>query len=124
MNIMSDPFAGRLGIRFREVRPGYALVEMPVAAHLCNPQGAVHRAAVFTAADVAFSAASNAGGTAAVALSVTINYLNFPAVGSVLTAEAVEESTDPKMRLYRVKVVDEKNEPVALFEGLVYRREE
>lgn len=122
--ITADPFARHLDMRFLEVRPGYALVEMAVPDWLCNFHGGAHGAAIFAVADVAFSAASNAGGTVAVALSVTITYLQAPPPGAVLTAEAAEESEGRRTRLYRVKIRDEKNNLIAIFEGLVYRKGE
>jgi len=122
--IMADPFARHLNMRFLEVRPGYARVEMVVPDYLCNFHGGAHGAAIFSVADVAFSAASNAGGTVAVALSVTITYLQAPQPGAILTAEAGEESEGRRTRLYRVKVKDEKNNLIAIFEGLVYRKGE
>lgn len=120
--IRSDPFADHMEMRFNVVRPGYALVEMPVPDHLCNFHGGAHGAAIFAVADVAFSAASNAGGTTSVALSVTITYIKAAAPGSILTAEAVEESAGNRTRLYRVRVVDDKDNLIAIFEGLVYRK--
>lgn len=122
--ITADPFARHLDMRFLEVRPGYAVVEMAVSDSLCNFLGGAHGAAIFAVADAAFAAASNAEGTTAVALSVTITYVQAPPPGAVLTAEAVEETKGRRTRLYRVKVRDEKNNLIAVFEGLVYRKGE
>lgn len=57
--ITADPFARHLDMRFLEVRPGYAVVEMAVSDSLCNFLGGAHGAAIFAVADAAFGAASN-----------------------------------------------------------------
>lgn len=120
--ITADPFARFLGARFLEVRPGYAVVEVKVPEHLCNFHGIAHGGTIFALADIAFSAASNAGGTAAVALSVNINYLKAVPPGAVLRAVAREENQGNRTRLYRIQVVDQDQDTVAIFEGLVYRK--
>lgn len=122
--ITSDPFARFVGARFVEVEPGHAVVELPVQEHLCNFHGIVHGGTIFALADIAFSAASNAGGTPAVALNVSINYLKAVPPGSTLRAVAKEESQGRRTRLYRIYVLDENRDTVAVFEGLVYRKTE
>lgn len=120
--ISADPFALFLGARFLDVEPGYAVVELEVRENLCNFHGTAHGGVIFALADIAFSAASNAGGTPAVALNVSINYLKAVSPGSTLRAVAREESRGRRTRLYRIHVLDENRDVVAVFEGLVYRK--
>lgn len=120
--IGNDPFAHFLGARFLAVEPGYAVVELEVREDLCNFHGTAHGGIIFSLADIAFSAASNAGGTPAVALNVSINYLKAVSPGSTLRAVAREESQGRRTRLYRIHVLDENRNVVAVFEGLVYRK--
>jgi acyl-CoA thioesterase len=122
--ICADPFARFLGARFLEIAPGHAVVEMDIRENLCNFHGTAHGGAIFALADIAFSAASNAGGTPAVALNVSINYLKAVFSGSTLRAVAQEESQGWRTRLYRIHVLDENKNLVAVFEGLVYRKTE
>jgi len=122
--ILADPFARFLGARFLEVAPGYAVVEAKIPEHLSNLHGSAHGGVIFALADIAFSAASNAGGTVAVALNASINYLKAVPPHSTLTAIAREESQGNRTRLYRIKIVDEQENTVAWFEGLVYRKKE
>jgi len=120
--ITGDPFARFLGARFLEIAPGYAVVEIKVPEHLCNFHGIAHGGTIFALADIAFSAASNAGGAVAVALSATINYLKAVPPGATLRAVAREENQGNKTRLYRIEVVDQNHDLVAVFAGLVYRK--
>ena len=67
-------------------------------------------------------AASNSHGTAAVAINVSISYLKATRTG-VLWAEARELSKHPKLGTYTVEVKDDAGELVAIFQGMVYRKD-
>lgn len=121
--IASDSFARSLGVQFLEIRPGYARVSVKVRDDMVNFNGLTHGAVVFAVADVAFSAASNSHGQVAVALNVNITFLKATASGARLTATAVEEKLTRKTGLYRITVEDEEGDLVAVFEGLVYRKD-
>jgi acyl-CoA thioesterase len=41
-----------------------------------------------------------------------------------LTAEATEDSLNPKLGSYTVRIRDEKGDLVAIFQGLAYRKKE
>lgn len=95
---------------------------MKVTPELLNGIGVTHGGALFTLADYAFAAASNAHGPVAVALNVNINFLKATTEGMTLTATAKEENLTRKTGLYRLEVRDESNQLVALAEGMVYRK--
>lgn len=116
-----DALARHLGIRLMEVRPGYASASMKVTPELLNGVGITHGGAIFSLADVVFAAASNAHGPVALALNVNMHFVKATAEGATLTAIALEENITRKTGLYRMEVRDEKNEMVAIMEGLVYR---
>jgi len=117
-----DALAKHLGIKLLEMKPGYARTEMKVTPELLNGVGVTHGGALFTLADYAFAAASNAHGPVAVALNVNINFLKATTEGMTLTATAKEENLTRKTGLYRLEVRDESNQLVALAEGMVYRK--
>ena len=66
--IAADPFARSLGIELLHLQPGHSRMAMVLQPHMDNFNGLAHGGAVFTLADAAFAAASNAHGTVAVAL--------------------------------------------------------
>jgi acyl-CoA thioesterase len=118
-----DRFAARAGIRLEEVRPGYARTRMKVGdAHL-NGADVVQGGAVFTLADLAFAVACNSHGTLALAVDVTISFLRPTRTGS-LVAEAFEVARSRRLSRCEVKVVDEEGEPVALFHGTAFVKDE
>lgn len=115
----NDRFAKENGIRVLEVRPGFARTEMTVESRHLNAVGILHGGALFTLADLAFAAASNSHGVAAVACQADVTW--FKAVESGrLTATAEEIHRTRKLSTCLVRVEDEQGTLVALFKGVAY----
>ncbi len=121
-NFANSSFAHKVGIRLLEVGAGYASVETDVTEELLNNHGTAHGGAIFTLADTAFGLASNTRGHA-VAMQVSINYTRAAKSCQTLRATAVEEAVTRKTGTYNVTVANEAEETVALFRGVVYRKE-
>jgi acyl-CoA thioesterase len=118
-----DRLGETLGIELLDVGPGRATTRMQVEQRHLNGLGILHGGSIFSLADIAFAAASNAHGNVAVAISVTIEFLKAVRSGT-LTATATEVSDGARIRAYAVRVEDEAGGLVALFQGLVYRKSE
>ncbi len=123
-HITNDRFAKWLGIELVDVRDGYAKCTMTVTEDMLNSHGTAHGGAIFTLADYAFAAACNSYGQVAVALEVSINFLQAVKAGTRLVAEAKEESLSSRIGLYRLLVTDEKGELVAAAQATAYRKKE
>ncbi|GAF25009.1 uncharacterized protein MTY_0338 [Moorella thermoacetica Y72] len=67
--------------------------------------------------------ASNSHGDAAVALTVTINYLAPARPGDSLVATAEEEHLTRRTGVYRIRVTTGSGENIALARGTVYRKQ-
>jgi acyl-CoA thioesterase len=102
--IENDPWARALGVEFLELRRGYCRVELRLAPHMVNFQGYPHGGVIFSLADIAFGAACNSHGEAAVALNVTISYLTAVEPGSRLVAEGRERQQGRRAGFYDVAV--------------------
>ncbi len=118
-----DRYAQLSGIELLSVMPGQAVAQMPVAPHHLNAVGIVQGGAIFTLADLAFAAASNAHGRVAVAVNVSITFMKAIRSGT-LRAEARELSANEKLGSYTVDITDENGDLIAVFQGLVYRKAE
>jgi acyl-CoA thioesterase len=94
---------------------------MTVGNEHFNGVGIVHGAAIFSLADFAFAAASNSHGVVAVAINANISFVK-AATSGTLTAEAREQSINPKLATYLVDVTDDEGDRVATFQGMVYRK--
>jgi len=116
-----DYFAGHVGIELLDVSKGSARAKMDIKKHHLNGVGIVHGAAIFALADLVFAAASNSHGTVALAINVSISFVN-AAKCQTLYAEAKEISRNPKLATYQIPVVDENDTLIASFNGMVYRK--
>ncbi len=118
-----DRFAEYVGIELLEVSEGCAKARMELQDRHLNAVGIAHGAAIFSLADLVFAAASNSHGTVAVAVNVSISYLKAASSGT-LFAEAREVSKNHKLGSYTVRVTDEEDSLIAIFQGMVYRKKD
>ena len=118
-----DQFAKHSGIELVSAVPGHAIAQMILRPHHLNAVGSVQGGAIFTLADFAFAAASNAHGKLAVAINVSITFMKAASTGT-LRAEAREISVNPRLGSYTVNVTDDQNALIAVFQGLVYRKDQ
>ena len=116
-----DKFATSSGIELLKVSPGYAKARMQIEEKHLNALRAVQGGALFTLADLAFAAASNAYGNAAVGINANISFVKAATKGT-LTAEARETSINPKISTYTVDITDDDGDIVAIFQGMAYRK--
>lgn len=118
-----EPFARMLGLHAVEVGTGRAVVELVVREEHLNIHGTAHGGVVFAVIDAAFELASNSHGTAAMALSVTLNFLRAVEAGDTLVAEASEVDLTRRTGNYRFLVKDLSGGLVAHGQGLVHRKD-
>jgi acyl-CoA thioesterase len=118
-----DVFAAFVGIELLEAGDGRARARLKLQDHHRNGLGIVHGGALFTLADLAFAAAVNSRGRAAVAIHCAISYMK-AAQGDLLLAEAREVSCGPKIAVYNIQLTDASGEIVSVFEGMAYRKKE
>jgi len=121
--LQRDQFAKQCGIELVSASPGCAVAKMRLQPWHLNAVGSAQGGAIFTLADFAFAAASNAHGNVAVGINVSITYLKGVQSG-MLTAEAREVGLNPKLGSYTVDIRDDANTLIAVFQGLVYRKRE
>ena len=118
-----DKFAEHVGIELLEVSEGSARAALDIKPHHLNAVGIVHGAAIFSLADLVFAMASNSHGTVAVAVNANISFMKAISSGR-LTAEATEVSRNAKLASYTIRITDEQDQLIALFQGMVYRKKD
>ena len=119
----NDTFAKHLGIELLEVSKGRAKTKMEIKDHHLNGINIAHGGAIFSLADLAFAVASNSHKTIALAINASISFLKAVS-GGTLIAEAKEVSLNPKLATYDIRVTNENNDLIALFQGTVYRKKD
>ena len=120
--VKEEPFARNLGIELVDIGEGTSKVRMRATPEMHNLFGMIHGGAIFALIDEAFETASNSHGTLAVALNMNITYLNAPAAGAILTAEAKEINRTRKTATYDIRVTDDRDTLIAVCHALVYRK--
>ena len=110
-----------LAMQLVGVKPGYALVSMPVRADMVNGHHICHGGFIFTLADSAFAYSCNSYNQNTVASACHIDFLAPAKEGDMLEAEAVERSRAGRTGVYDVTVRTRAGITVALFRGKSYR---
>jgi acyl-CoA thioesterase len=124
-HIQRDAFARFLGAAVTIVAPGHSRVSLTVTDDMTNFHGITHGGLVFALGDLAFAAASNSRGQVAVALNVSICFLNPSTVGDRLVAEAKECHLGGRTGLYEITVVEETSgRLIARSQDLVYLKKQ
>ena len=118
-----DHFAATSGVEILEMRQGYARTTLTVEERHLNSVGILQGGAIFTLADLAFAMACNSGGRVAVAINTSLSFLRATRTGT-LVAEATEVSRSRRISTCTVRVTDEDDELVALFQGTAYIKSE
>ena len=119
----ADLFARHVGIELLDVKPGWAKACMKIRECHFNGAKTVHGGAIFTLADFAFAVASNSRGNLAMGINTSTSFVKAATKG-VLYAEATEQALNRKLASYSVRVTDEEDALIALFQGMVYRKDE
>jgi acyl-CoA thioesterase len=117
----ADRAAQALGIRLREARPGYALMELTVRPDMANAAGTCQGGVIFTLADTAFACACNSHNELTVAAGCSIEFLLPGRVGDVLRAEAAERILVKRAGICDVTIRRQDDTVIALFRGKSHR---
>lgn len=117
----NDHFAALTGVEIIEVKKGYCKAQLKISKKHLNAANVVQGGAIFTLADFAFGAASNSHGQLALAINANITFLKGVSKG-ILYATATELDHPKKLGAYDVIVTNEKDEIIARFNGLAYRK--
>jgi acyl-CoA thioesterase len=113
----ADACSRALGLELKEVRPGYARMQMNVRDDFLNGHGICHGGLIFTLADSTFAFACNSYNINTVASGCAIEFLRAVQGGDRLTAEAIEQSLTGRTGIYDIRVTNRDNETVAMFRG-------
>lgn len=118
----ADTYAQENGIKLIEAGCGHARVAMQIQPKHLNSHGTVHGGALFTLADCAFAIASNSHGIPAAAINASISYLTAAREGRLI-AVAEEFAKNKKLASYTVIITDEHENRIAIFQGMVFRKQ-
>ncbi len=110
----SQGFTREMGMVVKEVKAGYARVEMELDGRSGNPIGSTHGGVVFAIADTAGGVAATSRGSYVTTVSGNINYLNAAMKGTKkLVAITRELKAGKNILVYDVTVSDEQGKVIA-----------
>jgi len=112
-----DKASRALGIKIEIREVGSATAQMTVRDDMVNGFNVCHGGLLFALADTAFAFACNAYDRKTVAASASIEFLRPAALGDRLRATAEEEYRGRRGGYYKVRIDNQDDEPVALFQG-------
>lgn len=118
----NDPFSQWLGIERVEDGAGISVLRMKVRDEMLNGFAIAHGGITYSLADSALAFASNAHGLHALSIDTSIAHLIPVKSGDILTTQVEEISLSRKVGHYQIRILNQKNELVALFKGTVYRK--
>lgn len=119
-----EPYARLLGIRLEELEPGHALVKMNLTTDNNNIFGAIHGGAIFSLMDSVFELTVNSHGTVAVALNVSVNYINPALAGETIHAEGWEISRSNRISTCKIEVKGGDGRIIATCQSMAYRKKD
>lgn len=117
----NDFFSQWLGIERLEESPGKSVLRMTIRKEMLNGFAIAHGGITYSLADSALAFASNSHGIKAVSIETSISHTKSLKEGDVITATATEENLSNKIGIYKVEIINQEGNTVALFKGTVYR---
>jgi acyl-CoA thioesterase len=117
----NDPFSKLLGMELLEINEGFCKLQMKVSKDMLNGFGIAHGGITYSLADSALAFASNSRGIQSVSIETSINHLSKVVEGDTLTAISEEKNLTGRTALYLINIINQNNQAVALFKGIVFR---
>jgi acyl-CoA thioesterase len=117
----NDPFSKLLGMKLIDINEGFCKLEMMVTKEMLNGFGIAHGGITYALADSTLAFASNARGIQSVSIETSINHLSKVIEGDTLTAISEEKNLTGRTGLYIINIINQNNQAVALFKGIVFR---
>ncbi len=115
-----DRFANETGAILDELNETHAKMHLVVEKRHLNAGGVVHGGVVFLLADITMAAMANQKRPISVSIQSDIRFLAAAVEGDRLTAEAVDVYGSNKLSNCRVEVKNQRDEVIALAEGMFY----
>jgi acyl-CoA thioesterase len=122
--MQNDYFSQWLGIEVISVSEGNCELRMKIRKEMLNGFGIAHGGVAFSLADSALAFASNSRNHKSLVLDASMSFTAPVKESDILTAVATEQHVTRRTGIYQVTVTTHENRKVALFRGIVFRKEE
>ncbi|MFM7618914.1 MAG: hotdog fold thioesterase [Bacteroidota bacterium] len=116
-----DSMSQWMGIQIIAISPGNCTLEMVVREPMLNGFRIAHGGVAYALADTALAFASNAHGVKCYSVETSISHVKTVELNDSLTTKVEEKSLSKRIGIYWIEVLNQRNEVVALFKGVVHR---
>lgn len=116
-----DSMSQWMGIQIIAISPGNCKLEMVVREPMLNGFRIAHGGIAYALADTALAFASNAHGVKCYSVETSISHVKTVELNDTLITKVEEKSLSKRIGIYWIEVLNQKNEVVALFKGVVHR---
>ncbi len=116
-----DELGKLLGVQLREVSEGRAVAELKIGKTHLNAAGVCHGGTIFSLADIALAAASNACGQITLLTNGNIQFFHAVEAGDTLIAKAKKMSASRKLGHYCITITNSNGDQIAVFNATVYK---
>lgn len=116
----TDKLSQWLGIEILESAVDSCRIQMTVRDEMVNGFNIAHGGITYSLADSCVAFSANANGQIAVSIESSISHLQKVMVNDVLTATSELISKNAKTGTYQVTVLNQNNDKVAHFKGVMY----
>lgn len=120
----NDAFSQWLGISIITIEGTKVVLQMEVRKEMTNGFDVAHGGITYSLADSALAFSSNGHGRMCVSIETSISHTKAVMAGDTLVAVSEEVSLTNKIGVYHIKVTNQNNQTVALFKGMVFRKED
>lgn len=117
----NDPFTRHIGVELIDFGDGQARSRLAIRPCHLNGHGVVHGGVLYSMAVWTMAVAANSRQPLSVGIQGNISFFRAAKEGTLL-AQATEQSLGRKISAYRVAIRDSADQPIAEFQGLVYRK--
>ncbi|MFM7769358.1 MAG: hotdog fold thioesterase [Bacteroidota bacterium] len=117
----NDAMSQWLGIEILSIAPGNCSLRMQVASVCLNGFNIAHGGVAYSLADTALAFSSNAHGQMCYSVETSISHVKTVHAKDVLHARVEEKSLTKRIGVYWIEIINQNNELVALFKGVVHR---
>ena len=115
-----DQMSQWLGINVLEAKEDHCKVSMVVREDMVNGFKIAHGGITYSLADSCVAFSANANGRVAVSIESSVSHLEKVMINDVLTATSELVSKNNKIGTYQVVVLNQNNDKVAHFKGVMY----
>ena len=119
-----DAMSQWLGITIESIAPGNVQLKLVVRPEMVNGFGIAHGGITYSLSDTCLAFSANAHGRKAMSVQTSISHIKPVNINDILSTRVEELSLTNRFGKYQIKVFNQENELVSIFNGTMYRKED